>query len=50
MENYYPEHDELCFEEGIQMKRYALGKEDSINHLKLLQGRTSEFLEHCFAK
>jgi hypothetical protein len=50
MENYYPEHDELCFEEGIQMKRYALGIEDSVKHLEILKGRTSEFLKHCFAK
>lgn len=48
MENYFPEHDELCFEEGIQMKYYALGKENSVKHLELLKGRTKKFLEHCF--
>lgn len=48
IENYFEIHDEMCFEEGIQMKRYACGDSDSVKHLELLQGRTKRFLEHCF--
>jgi predicted metal-dependent phosphoesterase TrpH len=48
MENYFPFHDELCFEEGIQMKEYALGNKESLKYLELFKGRTKRFMEHCF--
>lgn len=49
MENYFPLHDELCFEEGIQMKEYALGNNDSLKYLELFKGRTKKYMEHCFS-
>ncbi len=43
LKNYFPLHDELCFEEGRMMKQYAVGteqeKEEALALLSLICGR-----------
>jgi hypothetical protein len=48
--NYFPLHDELCFEEGRAMKDLICGDESAMEILKVLQGRTGRFMERCFGK
>lgn len=44
LENFFPLHDELCFEEGRLMKQYAVGtqaeKEEALKVLSVIKGRT----------
>jgi len=47
---YFPRHDELCFEEGVLMKNYVCGDEDSGNLLKLYSGRTRKFADQFFGQ
>lgn len=46
LEEYFPLHEELCFEEGIQMKNIVRGKGKAVDILELLKGRTSELLQY----
>ena len=45
---YFPLHDELCFEEGRQMKEYATGSKTAANQLAMLKGRAGAYLEHIW--
>lgn len=40
LDQYFPSHDELCVEEGILMREYALGDEDAGERLAALADRT----------
>ena len=46
-ENYFPLHDELCFEEGRLMKEYACGDEEAGEDLKRI-GRRMEKLRRKY--
>ena len=48
-ENFFPLHDELCYEEGLLMKRYVTGEEDAAAQLKAIQGRMKRQREKYFA-
>lgn len=52
LQNYYPLHDELCFEEGRMMKQFACGtieeKEEALQMLKLIKGRTERHRRKYF--
>jgi len=52
LENYFPLHDELCFEEGRLMKDYVCGdaceKEAAAEGLKAVYGRTDRRREKYF--
>ena len=45
LEEYFPLHEELCFEEGRQMKAMVLGDEKAEELLKLMRGRTDALLK-----
>lgn len=51
LENYFPLHDELCYEEGRAMKEYVCGDdpEGARELLAHLQGRTDKMLKKYFA-
>ena len=48
LSEYFPIHDEMCFEEGRQMKAYALGEPSAAQILKMLSGRTARWLEKAY--
>ena len=50
LEQYYPFHDELCFEEGCRIKDAYLGDEDSIEILQKLHGRVKKFTDKFFGR
>lgn len=41
----FPQHDELCFEEGRLMIQYASGDSTATERLRLLQGQTARLLD-----
>jgi hypothetical protein len=45
---YFPLHDELCFEEGRLMKEYAAGDKDAALLLKAIQGRCAALMNKCW--
>lgn len=45
LDYYFPAHDELCFEEGILMREYALGNAEARDSLARLAPRTSLLVE-----
>lgn len=47
--NYFPLHDELCFEEGRAMKDYVTGQPGAKETLAVLSGRTQALLKKYFA-
>lgn len=50
LDEYFPLHDELCFEEGRLMKEYVTGdRESAKTALKSLHGRTGKLLEKYWA-
>lgn len=49
MENYFPLHDELCFEEGRAMRAYACFEEEGEKTLELLHGRVEAMIRKYFA-
>ena len=53
LKNYFPLHDELCFEEGRLMKQYVTGNEAERAEAKALltavHGRTERLLQKYFA-
>ena len=53
LKNYFPIHDELCFEEGRLMRQYAVGtpeeKEEAAALLTALGKRTEKLLHKYFA-
>jgi len=48
MKNYFPLHDELCFEEGRAMKDYATGEVGAKETLEFLSGRMQKQREKYF--
>ena len=52
LKNYFPFHDELCFEEGRLMAQYANGteeeKKDALKTLEVLNGRVRKLREKYF--
>ncbi|HZK20897.1 MAG TPA: hypothetical protein VFC76_01320 [Oscillospiraceae bacterium] len=48
MKNYFPLHDELCFEEGRALKAYACGDKDEKAILDLMYGRTEKMRKKYF--
>ena len=46
--NYFPLHDELCFEEGRLMKEYACGDAEAGDELRRISGRTQKLREKYF--
>lgn len=49
LEEFFPLHDELCFEEGRAMKDYACGEEGARDILTVLCGRMKRQREKYFA-
>lgn len=49
MENYFPLHDDLCYEEGRLMKDYVCGSKDAAEHLALIYGRVGSLRRKYFA-
>jgi predicted metal-dependent phosphoesterase TrpH len=49
LNEYFPLHDELCFEEGRQMKAHVTGDPDAASVLKVLQGRCNRLMKRCWA-
>lgn len=47
LEQYFPFHDELCFEEGCRIKDAYLGDEESMKILELIKGRVERYRK-CF--
>jgi predicted metal-dependent phosphoesterase TrpH len=48
LEEYFPLHDELCFEEGRLMKAYVCGNSEAKNRLQTLQGQCELLLQKYF--
>ncbi|MGL4338340.1 MAG: PHP domain-containing protein [Turicibacter sp.] len=47
---YYPEYEELCFEQGRAMKDLVTGDEEALAILNLLKGRTERYYTQFFGK
>ncbi len=45
LSDYFPGHDELCVEQGIQMREYALGDPEAADALHRLDGRVERYRE-----
>ncbi len=50
LKEYYPLHDELCFEEGCRIREAYLGDADSMKVLELLNGRVKRFTDEFFGR
>ncbi len=48
--NYFPLHDELCYEEGRLMRAYIGGDERARNQLGNLKGQTHDLVKKYFAQ
>jgi len=48
LSEYFPIHDEMCFEEGRQMKEYTLGEPSAAALLRMLSGRTRRYLDKVY--
>lgn len=46
----FPQHDELCFEEGRLMLQYAAGDKTAADRLRLLEGQTVRLYDKFWAK
>lgn len=49
LKNYFPLHDDLCYEEGSAMKAYVCGDETAAEDLSRTHGRTERLLKKYFA-
>ena len=53
LKNYFPIHDDACFEEGRLMKQAIYGtedeKQDAVNTLTVMNGRMRKMLKKYFA-
>jgi hypothetical protein len=47
LDEYFPLHDELCFEEGRLMKEFACGDKNALALLEALKGRCTALFEKC---
>ncbi len=50
LDQYFPHHDELCFEEGCRMRDCYLGDEKSRKVLELINGRVKEYQRKFFGR
>lgn len=50
LEQYFPLHDEFCFEQGCRMRDAYLGEEEAIKTLHLLSGRVRAFTDRFFGR
>ncbi len=50
LQEYFPFHDELCFEEGCRIKDAYLGDTGSTEILRLLQGRVKKYTDTFFGR
>lgn len=50
LDQYFPIHDELCFEEGCRMKDAYLGDRESTELLGLISGRVDRYYRRFFGK
>ncbi len=50
LDNYYPGHDELCFEEGRLMRDAYLGDGEATNLLGTLSGRVARYTDRFFGR
>ena len=50
LEQYFPLHDELCFEEGCRIKDAYFGDEDSMEILQKINGRVKKFTDKFFGR
>lgn len=48
LDNYFPIHDNLCFNESLIMKDYICGVSGTKEELERVSGRTEEFRKHIF--
>ncbi len=48
LQNFFPLHDDLCYEEGRLMKDYACGDKDAADVLKAINGRMKKQREKYF--
>ncbi|MDR3161790.1 MAG: hypothetical protein LBU28_09270 [Spirochaetaceae bacterium] len=48
LEEYFPLHDELCFEEGRLMKEYVCGDRGAAELLAVLRGRCGALMRKCW--
>ena len=48
LEDYFPRHDELCYEEGRLMKEALLGDTEAVAQLAVLKNRTAAYLNRCY--
>ncbi len=49
LQNYFPLHDDLCFEEGRAMKAYVAGEKGAKETLEFLHGRCEKLLKKYFS-
>jgi len=50
LDQYFPHHDDLCFEEGVLMRRAYLGDETALQSLKQIHGRVACFRKRFFGQ
>ena len=50
LDQYYPQHDELCFEEGRLMRDAYLGDKEASDLLQMLNGRVRRYTERFFGR
>ena len=50
LENYFPAHDELCFEEGRLMRDAYLGDPAAVTLLQTLNGRVKRYTDRFFGR
>ncbi len=50
LDQYFPLHDELCFEEGRAMKDFVCGDAAGLDMLRATQGRTARLLARCYGR
>lgn len=48
LENYFPRHDELCWEQGRLVKEYVCGDPNALPLLQALEGRAEQFANQFF--
>lgn len=49
-DQYFPYHDELCFEEGCRIKDAYLGDNKSLEILRVINGRVKEYTDKFFGR
>ncbi|MDW7655826.1 MAG: hypothetical protein SCM11_01490 [Bacillota bacterium] len=49
LEQFYPRHDDLCLELGIQMKNHVLGDHGALSILQQTHGMVERYSHQCFS-